>query len=64
VAALNDELDLGLTRRELARIPDRRTVIDSQRWGVMWHGAGSVNIAAAGDVPRQGAGDRPDGGRL
>ena len=44
VAALNTELELGLTRRELGALRERRTVIDSERWGVMWHGAGSVRV--------------------
>jgi hypothetical protein len=45
VAQLNGELGLGLSARELAALPVRRTVIDSQRWGVMWHGAGSVDVS-------------------
>jgi hypothetical protein len=44
VAALNTSLDLGLTRRELARIPDRPTVVHSRRFGFMWHGEGSLAI--------------------
>jgi hypothetical protein len=44
VSELNTTLDLGLTARELASIPARRTTIDCERWGVMWHGAGSVDI--------------------
>ncbi|MFC1440311.1 hypothetical protein ABUW04_18820 [Streptacidiphilus sp. N1-10] len=45
VAALNTSLELGLSARELAAIPVRNTVIDSKRFGVMWHGAGSVDIS-------------------
>ena len=45
VAQLNGDLELGLTARELAAIPVRPTVINSRRWGFMWHGAGSVDIS-------------------
>jgi hypothetical protein len=44
VAALNDALDLGLTAAELAAIPVRHTVVTSRRFGMMWHGAGSVTV--------------------
>ncbi|SHH29046.1 hypothetical protein SAMN05443575_3630 [Jatrophihabitans endophyticus] len=44
VAALNTSLDLGLTSRELRAIPRRNTVINSRRFGMMWHGAGTVAI--------------------
>lgn len=44
VSELNSSLDLGLSARELAAIPVRPTVVDSQRFGVMWHGAGTVAI--------------------
>jgi hypothetical protein len=44
VAELNDSLGLGLTATELAAIPARPTVVDSRRWGFMWHGAGSLTI--------------------
>ena len=46
VAALDDELDLGLTARELRAIRTQRTTIDSDRFGVMWHGGGQPNIDA------------------
>jgi hypothetical protein len=45
VAKLNRDLDLGLSGRELARLPVRPTVIDSRRFGVMWHGAGSLDVS-------------------
>ncbi|MEI2731158.1 MAG: hypothetical protein V9G08_03970 [Dermatophilaceae bacterium] len=45
VAALNTSLDLRLTPAELASIPVRATVVDSQRFGVMWHGAGTVDVS-------------------
>ena len=44
VASLNSTLGLGLTPAELAAIVPQATVINSARWGVMWHGAGSVAI--------------------
>ena len=45
VSQLNTDLKLGLTAKELAAIPVRPTVINSDRWGVMWHGAGSVDVS-------------------
>ena len=44
VAGLNSSLELKLTPRELARIPDRPTVVHSRRFGFMWHGEGSLSI--------------------
>lgn len=44
VAALNDELALGLTSRELRNLPVKATTIDSDRFGVMWHNSGSVDV--------------------
>lgn len=44
VSDLNASLDLGLRTDELAAIPVRPTVVTSQRFGVMWHGAGTVSI--------------------
>jgi hypothetical protein len=45
VAQLNAERGLGLTAKGIAALPVRPTGINSQRFGVMWHGAGSVNIS-------------------
>ena len=45
VAQLNTELDLGLTPAELAAIPDKATVVNSDRWGIMWHGGGTLDIS-------------------
>jgi hypothetical protein len=45
VAKLNRDLGLGLSAGELARLPVRPTVIDSRRFGAMWHGAGSLNVS-------------------
>jgi hypothetical protein len=46
-AALNTELALGLTNAEIAALPERPTVINSRRFGMMWHGAGSFDISGA-----------------
>ncbi|MCV2394313.1 hypothetical protein OEB99_08330 [Actinotalea sp. M2MS4P-6] len=47
VAALDDSLGLGLTGLELRRLRERATVLDSDRFGVMFHGAGDVTIDGA-----------------
>ncbi|WP_406333835.1 hypothetical protein [Streptomyces sp. NBC_00203] len=44
IAALNSELELGLSDAELAALPERATNIDSGGFGVMWHGAGTLHI--------------------
>jgi len=44
VAALNTSLGLGLTPAELAAIPYRPTIVNSKRFGVMWHGGGTLDI--------------------
>ncbi len=41
---LNTELKLGLGTSELAAIKRRPTVLRSRRFGVMWHGDGSVKV--------------------
>jgi len=45
VKALNDDLDLGLTTKELRNLPVRSTSIDSDRFGWMWHNSGAVDIS-------------------
>ncbi|MBP2651729.1 MAG: hypothetical protein H6Q74_2554 [Firmicutes bacterium] len=46
VAALNTSLSLGLTDEELAAITQKSTIINSDRFGVMWHSSsGTVNVA-------------------
>jgi hypothetical protein len=45
VAQLNTDLELGLTARELRRLRRRPTIVNSDRFGVMWHGGGSVDIS-------------------
>jgi hypothetical protein len=37
IAAVNDKLGLGLTAEELKSIPNKATVINSKKYGVMWH---------------------------
>jgi len=44
VAELNQSLGLGLTAAELSQLRVRPTVVNSDRFGVMWHGAGSADI--------------------
>ncbi|MCC7462270.1 MAG: hypothetical protein IT480_07390 [Gammaproteobacteria bacterium] len=41
---LNAELKLGLGAKELTSIRQRPTVLRSKRFGVMWHGDGSVKV--------------------
>lgn len=45
VAKLNTDLGLGLTAAELAAITPRNTVVNSDRFGVMWHGGGTLDIS-------------------
>ncbi|WP_460065257.1 hypothetical protein [Streptomyces sp. YKOK-I1] len=47
VAALNSELSLGLSDDELAALPVRGSRIDSRGFGVLWHGAGTLDIGGA-----------------
>jgi hypothetical protein len=50
VAALNSSLGLGLSGRELRSLRPRRTVVNSRRFGFMWHGAGTLTIAGGTQV--------------
>ncbi len=45
VAQLNTELGLGLTAKELNSIHRKQTVVSSNRFGVMWHGGGTLDIS-------------------
>jgi hypothetical protein len=45
VAALNRDLGLGLTGRELRDIPVRPTIVKSDRFGIMWHGGGTLDVS-------------------
>lgn len=44
VAALNDELDFGLTAEELSGLAEQGSQINSKRFGIMCMGAGTVDI--------------------
>jgi hypothetical protein len=44
VAALNTSLGLGLTSAELRALPRRPTVVNSRRFGFMWHAASTLAI--------------------
>ncbi len=44
VAALNEELELGLTAEELAALPEQNTVVNSKRFGFAVSGSGEINI--------------------
>ncbi|GGN09903.1 hypothetical protein [Streptomyces fuscichromogenes] len=44
VAALNTELELGLTNAELRGIPERSTVVNSGHFGYMFFGAGQLTL--------------------
>jgi len=45
ITTLNTSLNLGLTAQEIASLPERPTVINSRRFGMMWHGAGTVDVS-------------------
>jgi hypothetical protein len=44
IARLNSELKLGLTADEINSLTQAKTTVRSGRFGVMWHGNGSVRI--------------------
>ena len=44
IESVNSTLGLGLTAREIAALPRRATVINSRRWGFMWHDWGTLTI--------------------
>lgn len=45
IAQLNTDLSLGLTDRELGSLRVKPTIINSNRFGVMWHGSGTVDVS-------------------
>jgi hypothetical protein len=45
IAQLNTDLGLGLTDAELKALPQKSTTVNSKRFGVMWHGSGSVDVS-------------------
>lgn len=50
VAALNEELDLGLTAEEMAAIPEQGTVVNSKRFGFVVSGAGEITIGGDSQI--------------
>jgi hypothetical protein len=50
VAELNAQLRLGLTQEELELIPNQGTIVNSQRFGIMWHGGGTSGDAGTLDI--------------
>ena len=47
VAQVNNEYGIGLTAGDLAAIAARNTVVNSSRFGVMWHGDGAAYVSGA-----------------
>lgn len=45
VAQLNTDLGLSLTDKELKSLKKRHTVVNSKRFGVMWHGGGTLDVS-------------------
>jgi hypothetical protein len=45
VAQLNSDLGLGLTAKELAALERRPTIVNSDRFGIMWHGGGTLDVS-------------------
>jgi hypothetical protein len=45
VAQLNSDLGLGLTAEELAALEPRPTIVNSDRFGIMWHGGGTLDVS-------------------
>jgi hypothetical protein len=50
VSQLNSSLRFGLTAEELASIPNQGTMINSLRFGIMWHGDGTSGDAGSVDI--------------
>lgn len=45
VAGLNTSLGLGLSDRELRFLRPQRTIVNSRRFGIMWHGGGTLDVS-------------------
>jgi hypothetical protein len=45
VAELNEDLELGLTDKELKDIKQKPTIVNSDRFGIMWHGGGTLDVS-------------------
>lgn len=50
VAALNKSLGLGLSGEELRSLQPRSTVVNSRRFGFMWHGGGTLTISGGTQI--------------
>ncbi len=50
IAELNSSLRLGLTEAEIATITKKGTVINSLRYGIMWHGDGMSGDAGTANI--------------
>jgi hypothetical protein len=50
VAALNQSLGLGLSGRELSALRPRATVVNSRRFGFMWHDTGTLAVTGGTQV--------------
>jgi hypothetical protein len=50
VAELNTSLRLGLTQADLSAIPSQGTLINSLRFGIMWHGDGVSGDAGTAEI--------------
>jgi hypothetical protein len=50
VAGLNEKFGLGLTAAELKSIPNKPTVINSRKYGVMWHRSGNPLTVDGGTI--------------
>jgi hypothetical protein len=44
ISQLNTDLGLGLTDHELKSLHKKNTVVNSERFGIMWHGGGTLDI--------------------
>jgi len=49
-AALNEKFGLGLTAAEIKSVPNKPTVINSKKYGVMWHRSGNPLTVDGGTV--------------
>jgi len=50
VAALNKKFDLGLTDKEIQAMPKKSTIINSRKYGVMWHRSGNPLTVDGGTI--------------
>jgi hypothetical protein len=50
IAGMNEKFKLGLTAEEIKSIPKKSTVINSKKYGVMWHRSGNPLTVDGGTV--------------